>query len=98
MYTPIELDKNRNFRYGMRAISLIEKKFRKPISQVDMNNLTMLEMATIIWGGLAHEDKNLTPDKIMDIVDDSKITIDKIFITAGEALAKAFGGEEEGKN
>ena len=102
MYTPIELDKARNFKYGMKAISLVEKKFKKPISKVDMNNLTMEETATIIWAGLVHEDKNLTSDRVMDIVDNSKLTVTEVFETAGEALNKAFNGEEEveepGKN
>ncbi len=94
MYTPIELDKTRNFKYGMRAISLVEKKFKKPISQVDMNNLTMEEMATIIWAGLVHEDKNLTSDRVMDLVDEHS-NVTKVFETAGEALNRAFGGGEE---
>ena len=102
MYTPIEVDKARNFNYGRKAISLVEKKFKKPISKVDMNNLTMEEMATIIWAGLVHEDKNLTSDRVMDIVDNSKLTVTEVFETAGEALNKAFNGdadvEEPGKN
>lgn len=69
-YHPIKLDKVRNFKYGMKAISLIEKKFKKPISQIDMDNLTMEETAIIIWAGLYHEDDNLTPDKVMDLVDE----------------------------
>lgn len=100
-YYPIELDKTRNFKYGMRAISLVEKKFKKPISKVDLNNLTMEEMATIIWAGLAHEDKSLTTDKVMDMVDDSKLTVTQVFEVAGNALTRAFVGEEpeeEGKN
>ena len=93
MYFPIELDKTRNFKYGMRAVSLVEKKFKKPISKVDMNSLTMEEMATIIWAGLVHEDKNLTADRVMDLIDEySNVT--KVFETAGEALNKAFNGEE----
>lgn len=100
MYFPIELDKSRNFKYGMRAISLVEKKFKKPISKVEMDNLTMEEMATIIWAGLVHEDKNLTADRVMDLIDEySNVT--KVFETAGEALNKAFNGEEAeeaGKN
>lgn len=93
MYFPIELDKVRNFKYGMRAISLVEKKFKKPISQVDMNSLTMEEMATIIWAGLVHEDNKLTVDKVIDLIDEySNVT--KVFVTAGDALNKAFNGEE----
>ena len=100
MYTPIELDKVRNFKYGMRAISLVEKKFKKPISKVDMNSLTMEETATIIWAGLVHEDNKLTADRVMDLIDEHS-SVTKVFETAGEALNKAFNGEEpeeEGKN
>lgn len=100
MYTPIELDKVRNFKYGMKAISLVEKKFKKPISKVDMNSLTMEEMATIIWAGLVHEDKNLSADRVMDLIDEHS-NVTKAFEAAGEALNKAFNGEEaeeEGKN
>ena len=93
MYTPIKLDKERLFKYGMKAISLVEKKFKKPISQVDMNSLTMEEMATIIWAGLVHEDKNLSVERVMDLVDDYA-NVTAVFETAGEALNKAFVGEE----
>lgn len=100
MYFPIELDKTRNFKYGMRAISLVEKKFKKPISKVEMDSLTMEEMATIIWAGLVHEDKNLTVDRVMDLIDEHS-SATKVFVSAGEALNKAFNGEEPeeaGKN
>ena len=30
-YCPIQLDKARNFKYGMKAISLIEKKLGAPM-------------------------------------------------------------------
>lgn len=103
MVYPIKLDRERQFKYGMRAISLIEKKFKKPISQVDLNNLTMEESAVFIWAGLAHEDKNLSPDRVMDIVDQySNYTA--VINLAGEALQGAFPTEEvaevndEGKN
>ena len=34
-YYPIKLDKVRNFRYGMKAIDLIEKTYGKPIMEID---------------------------------------------------------------
>ena len=89
-YYPIELDKIRNFKYGMKAISLIEKKFKKPISKVDMDNLTMEETATIIWAGLHHEDKNLTPDKVMDLVDEYSNMV-TVVESMGQAIQEAFG-------
>ena len=36
---------------------------------MDFDNLTMEDTATIIWAGLVHEDKDLTPDKVMDLID-----------------------------
>ncbi len=97
MYTPVELDKVRNFRYGMKAISTIEKKFKKPISKVDFENMTMEEIATIIWAGLVHEDKNLTVEKVMDLIDE-KGNLQQVMQVVSEAMNAAFGGKEEGKN
>lgn len=98
MYYPIKLDKVRNFRYGMKAISLIEKKFKKPISKIDMENLTMEETAVMIWAGLVHEDRDLTPDTVMDLVDEySNVQI--VMEAMGEAFQGAFGtGENDEKN
>lgn len=99
-YCPIQLDKARNFKYGMKAISLIEKKLKTPIGKVDMNNLTMEDTAVIIWAGLQHEDKDLTPDKVMDLVDEYS-DLQTVIEAMGEALQAAFGskqGNEEGKN
>lgn len=96
-YYPVQLDKTRNFKYGMKAISLVEKKFKKPMSKIDMDDLTMEEMATLLWAGLVHEERALTPDKVMDLVDDysNVVTVAKIM---GEAITDAFGAGEEEKN
>lgn len=96
MYYPFKLDKIRNFRYGMKAISLIEKKLKKPVAKIDMENLTMEDAAVMIWAGLQHEDRELTPDKVMDLVDDySDITT--VMQAMGEAFQGAFGKNEENK-
>jgi hypothetical protein len=89
-YYPIQLDKSRNFRYGMRAISLVEKKLKKPISKVNFDEITMEESAILIWAGLQHEDKELTPEKVMDIIDDYS-SISAVLQEAGHALNEAFG-------
>lgn len=96
MYVTIELDKSRNFRYGMKAISQIEKKLKKPISKIDFETLTMEETATIIWAGLEHEDKNLTPNKVMDLIDE-KGNFTEVMNAMQQAFENAFGttGEEE---
>jgi len=96
MFFPVKLDKMRNFRYGMKAISLIEKKLGKPIGKVDMENLTMEDAAVMIWAGLAHEDPELTPDKVMDLVDEYS-NIQDVLLAMSEALKGAFGQNETGE-
>lgn len=96
-YYPIELDKVRNFRYGMKAISLVEKKLKKPMAKIDLDNATMEETATMIWAGLHHEDKSLTVDKVMDLVDEHSNLV-TVAEAMGKAMAEAFGGDEEEKN
>lgn len=93
-YHPIQLDKIRNFRYGMRAISLIEKRLKKPISKIDIENLLMDEAAIMIWAGLVHEDKSLTPDNVMDIVDDHSNTA-TVMRAMFEAFKEDFGAEDD---
>lgn len=93
MYYPIQLDRARNFKYGMKAISLVEKKMKKPISKVDFNEITMEEAAIIIWAGLQHEDRDLTPEKVMDIIDDHS-NVSSVMVEAGNALNEAFGAKE----
>lgn len=95
MYTPITLDKSRNFRYGMKALSLVEKKFKKNLAAIDFNNLTIEETMTIIWAGLVHEDKDLTPEKLIDIIDDNNIKLETLVKAMGEAINNAFGQAPE---
>ena len=94
MFYPITLDKVRNFRFGMKSMSLIEKKLKKPITKIDMDSLSIEDMATLIWAGLVHEDKNLTPDKVMDLVDDYS-DLGTVMKTLEEAFSGAFGAEGE---
>jgi hypothetical protein len=96
-YFPIKLDKIRNLKFDMRAINRIEKKYGKPLMKIEgMQDgmLTMDETATIIWAGLAHEDKELTPDKVMDLIDDHSNLRD-VSKEMWKALNSAFGADEE---
>jgi UDP-N-acetylglucosamine:LPS N-acetylglucosamine transferase len=95
-YYPIELDKMRNFKYGMKALHLIEKKLKKPVSKINMDNLTMEDAATLIWAGLQHEDKDLTPEKVMDLVDEYS-SLPAVMQAMGEAFAGAFGIDKPGE-
>lgn len=98
-YYPIQLDKIRNLKYGMVAIDLIEKKYKKPIMEIEsMQNgkLTMEEYAYVIWAGLVHEDKNLTPKKVMELIDEysSLLAVTKEFWKAFNDVFKDDEDEE----
>lgn len=92
MFYPIELDKTRNLRYGMRALSMAEDQMGKPIMQMDLNNLTIKEIAILIWCGLVHEDNNLDVDKVMDMIDEYS-DLQTVIKTVGKALTEAFVGK-----
>ena len=96
-FKPITLDRTRNLRYGMKAVSMIEERIKKPIMSVDFDNLTMNELAVVVWAGLAWEDESLTPNKVMDIIDASQdtIKITEVLKTAAGALQDAFVEEIE---
>jgi hypothetical protein len=96
MYTPVEIDKVRNFRYGMKALSLIEKKFNRPLSKIDMQNLTIEESAVLIWAGLVHEDKELTVEKVIDIIDE-KGNFQEVIEAMNKAMEDAFGNNKNVK-
>lgn len=93
MYTPIELDKSRNFRYGMKAIDYIEKKLKKPIGKINLEELTMEQTATIICAGLVHEDIKLTPATVMDLIDE-KGNLQEVLEVMAKAFGESFNGGE----
>lgn len=97
MYVAVEMDKARNFKYGMRAMSIIEKKLGKPAGKINFEELMMEDLAVIIMAGLKHEDEKLTPEKVMDIIDD-KGNFDEVIQSMQEAFVSAFGTADEGKN
>lgn len=94
-YYPIKLDKIRNLKFGMRAIDRIEKKYSKPIMEIEGIQdglLTMDQTATIIWAGLAHEDNELTSEIVMDLIDEHS-NIPEISKEMWKALNSVFGIE-----
>jgi hypothetical protein len=90
-YIPIELDKNRNLRFGMVALMKIEEKLGRPFAQIDFEHeLKYKDLATILWAGLAHEDAYLTPNKVAELIDDYS-DIQTAMSKMGEAMQEAFG-------
>ena len=61
---------------------------------IDTESLSMHELSVFIWAGLYHEDRDLTPEKVMDLVDDYS-DIPTASLALGEAVTQAFGEKKD---
>lgn len=86
----LELDKPRGLRFGLNALVRVEEMIGKPISKLDLDNISVKDMRTIIYAGLYHEDKNLTPERVGELIDDFS-DINTVAEKLGEAMTEAFG-------
>lgn len=91
----LKLDKERELRYGFKALKLLREKFgNKSLSE--MMELKVDEIPQLIWAGLKMEDKALTVDKVEDLLDEA-ITMKKTYTIMDvtsmglEALALQMG-------
>lgn len=90
-FVEIKLDKTRNMRLGMVAMIKIEKKLGKKISQLSFDGeMSFEEISTILWAGLVHEDAELTPEKVAELVDEYS-EVATAMAVMGEAMQEAFG-------
>jgi len=90
----IELDKARNLRYGMNALVKVEEMTGKSITSLDLESLSMKDLRTIVYAGIYHEDKELTPEIVGELIDDYS-TIGEVAEKLGEAFTIAFGESNE---
>lgn len=89
----IILDKPRTLRYGMNALAKIEDITGKSIIALDLNKVGIKDLLAIIYGGLYHEDKTLTIEKVGDLIDEYS-DLNTVAEKIGEALTQAFGGDK----
>lgn len=88
----IELDKPRTLRYGMNALIKIEELTGKNLTKLDLDNISIKDLRTIVYAGLFHEDKALTPEKCADLIDEHS-DIGTVAEKLGEAMTLAFGAK-----
>lgn len=89
-YVTVELDKPRRLRYGINALCMIEDILGKPLTKLDTDNLSIKDMRTVIYCGLAGDDKELTPEKVGDLIDEYS-SLEEISKQMTEALKLSFG-------
>jgi hypothetical protein len=87
---PIELDKPRNLRYGIGTQIKVEKLLGCKITQIDMSKIGMEEWAKIVYAGLEWEDKTLTVDKTIALIDDNADNVEDVIDKAAEAFNAAY--------
>ena len=91
-YVPIELDKVRNLKIGIKASKIVQDETGKPLVEIIgsfENEMNIDYMIWILYAGLVHEDNKLTFDKVLDIVDEHS-NIDYIFEKIGKAIEVSF--------
>lgn len=88
----IKLDKERQLKYGMKALMLIEDLSQKPISKFNFENVSMKDVCILLHAGLIHEDSGLTFDKSVDLIEEYGMgRFTEIIEKMSEAINKAFG-------
>lgn len=99
MYKPIQLDKARNLRYNMVAISLIEETLGvESVFDLDFEKLSMKKSATIVWAGLVHEDKSLTVEETMNLIDEHSSFVEVMQLVIPAFMAYFTKGQDNSKN
>ena len=86
----IELDKPRTLRYGINALVKIEELTGKNLTNLDLDHISIKDLRTIVYAGLFHEDKDLTPETCADLIDEYS-DIGTVAEKLGEAMTLAFG-------
>ena len=71
----IKLDKERHLKLALRGMVAFEGLTGKNLlNGIDFTQMTMQEVAGLMWACLLHEDKKLTFDDFLDMVSLSDIT------------------------
>lgn len=90
----IELDRIRNLRLGINAICMIEDLTDKPIAKL-MDQASLREIRVILYCGLAHEDRELTLDRVGELMEDYDLNM--IANKIKEAFELAFPDQAKKK-
>jgi hypothetical protein len=69
-YIPVKLDKTRNLLFGFGALRLFKSIHGKSLMKVDFEEEDIEDiMPLIMYVGLKHEDKELTLEKTVELID-----------------------------
>lgn len=83
----IKLDKDRELRFGHKAMKKIESILGKPLMKLDMNELTSEQLETLYVCGL--NDDSVSSENITDIMD--VVPYNVLIQKLTEAVMASFG-------
>lgn len=92
----IELDTQRELRFGTNVFIKIEDQLGVSLSALDTDKLSYRQARTLLFVPLHEQDKTLTPELVGNMIDKAGITycMEKV----SEAIKSAIEVEESAKN
>lgn len=87
----IVLDKEREIKFTFRALLDIEKELGVKLVEMGKATFGLNELFVLLYHGLKHEDRSLTKDKLLAILDNSDVQLIDLSSKINEALMEAFG-------
>jgi len=63
----LQLDKERHLKFGLRALRAIKQEMK--VIPADASGADPDQLAVLLWACLLHEDKTLTQDDVIDLMD-----------------------------
>lgn len=69
-YIDVTLDKPRKLRFDVNALSTLEKALTVPLGEivVQLRRVSVSTLITCIQVGLLHEERNITPDRVGNMI------------------------------
>lgn len=80
----VELDKERNLYFSLNSLEIIEELTGKTIDKLG-EGMSISMLKAVVYAGLIHEDKDLTPEMVGELVGFEDIQM------LSEAIGEAFG-------
>jgi len=90
----VKLDKERKLKLTLRGMLLFEEKTGSSLFKgFNVSKMPFKDVVTLMWCCLIHEDKELTYDSFVDMVEMSRIKelTDKCMVCISESLTESEG-------
>lgn len=90
----VELDKVRNIKFGINGLIKLEEVLNKPLTSLGNGDFGISDIRAMLFVGLSWEDKDLTLEKVGDLMDECMETkgLEYLMEHVGQALNASLGG------